>query len=768
MGNILPTYYNKIEYSLTDSLGVHKISEPIGWKDDLLEFKRSPKVHGVFTTLSSKSLQFPKGDEKNDGGFDVLKQIFDLEGVNAKCLLKRRVQIGTEWVESYRIFLDFSEYSTLNNIAEIKFNESGLNEKIKARQSEKFDLGRLTTMDGGEINPLNKEIVAYEGRDILIISQLQRTLSNTIILIDSGPNRVRLEPNDVTLLFDHTFGGNQYEAIALPISMVAEQDGNVQTVYDYDIPENENSYRDGKNTGNMFYRDADNDVTLKIDFDVELEILTIDGGGNDVVKLDLVKYENGINYNFKSFETLASITPTLGEKLIFKETSKEIPLLQGESLALVVHSFRYSGNGSCVLLENIGELIIHDATFFDKSQGNVVLPFETIDRTLHIITGEENVLVSNALGRTDLGYSEDGFASLNGITNGLWIREFNDAELTISHKIFTDSYAATWQLGYGIEKIGLKESVRVEKIDYFYQPEITIRIGQLKNLRRSVAKEYIYSGFEIGFEKPKGDVLYEEAMGLDEPNVKNTYTSIISRVTRVFKQLSKIRGDSYGPEFARRKPKRLFPETDTRYDKDLFMKDLKRGTTEVFEEKKWEDDFVKPTPFNKFTTGIYSPETATNLNISPINCLLRWGFWIKGGLQKYLDSYIRFGSSDGNSGLITKLDTNIHPEANGNEYAENGEILVDDLTKSLFIAEYIEGEFPVDDQLMATLNGTTIKSNGETIMNSYGLVEFINNDRLYEYAFLVNVKPTGAGIWKLLKANKKAVNIATQEVPTNL
>jgi len=767
MGNILPAYYNKIQYSLTDSLGVHLISEPIGWKDDLLEFKRSPKVHGVFTTLSSKSLQFPKGDEKNDGGFNVLKQIFDLEGINARCLLKREVQINSEWIESYRVFLDFSEYSTINNVAEIKFNESGLNEKIKARQSEKFDLGRLTTMDGGVIGPLNKEIVAYDGRDILIISQLLKSTNSSRVVIPSGENEVVIDPDFTRLDFNHQNGG-QYEAIALPISMVSEQDGNVQTVYDYDVPENENSYGDGKNTGNMFYRDADNDVTLKIDFDIELEVFALYTSGTNVLKLDLVKYENGINYDFKSFETLASITPVPNGKLIFKETAKEIPILQGESLALVVHSFKSSSSGHLVVEENIGELILHDATFFEKSQGNIVLPFEALERTLHITTGEENVLVSNALGRTDLGYSEDGYASLNGITNGLWIREFNDAELTISHKIFTDSYAAIWQLGYGIEKIGLKETVRVEKIDHFYQSEITIRLGQLKNLRRSVAKEFIYSGFEVGFEKPKGDVLYEEAMGLDEPNVKNTYTSIISRINRVFKQLSKIRGDSYGPEFARRKPKRLFPETDTRYDKDLFMKDLKRGATEVFEEKKWEDDFVKPSPFNKFTTGIYSPETATNLNLSPINCLLRWGFWIKGGLQKYLNSFIRFGSSDGNSGLTTKLDTNIHPEANGNEYSENGEILVDDLTKSLFIPEYIEGEFPVDDQLMQTLNGTTIKSDGETIMNSYGLVEFINNDRLYEYAFLVNVKPTGKGIWKLLKANKKAVNIATQEVPTNL
>jgi len=767
MGNILPAYYNKIQYSLTDSLGPHPISEPIGWKDDLLEFKRSPKVHGVFTTLSSKSLKFPKGDENNDGGYNVLKQIFDLEGINARCLLKREVQINSEWIESYRVFLDFSEYSTLNNVAEIKFNESGLNEKIKARQSEKFDLGRLTTMDGDAIDPLNKEIVAYDGRDILIISQLQKSTSNSLSIIPSGVNEVGIGPDFTRLDFNHQNGG-QYEAIALPISMVSEQDGNVQTVYDYDVPENENSYGDGKNTGNMFYRDADNDITLKIDFDIELEVFSSYSSGTNVLKLDLVKYENGINYDFKSFETLESITPVLNGKLIFQESAKEIVLLQGESLALAVHSFKSSSSGHLIIEENKGELIIYDETFFEKSQGNIVLPFETLNRTLHIITGEENVLVSNALGRTDLGHSEDGYASLNGITPGLWIRGFDDAELPISHKIFTDSYGAAWQLGYGIEKVGLKETVRVEKIDHFYQSEVTIRIGQLKNIRRSVAKDYVYSGFEVGFEKPKGDVLYEEAMGLDEPNVKNTYTSIISRINSVFKQLSKIRGDSYGPEFARRKPKRLFPETDTRYDKDLFMKDLKRGATEVFEEKKWEDDFVKPSPFNKFTTGIYSPETATNLNLSPINCLLRWGFWIKGGLQKYLDSFIRFGSSDGNSGLTTQLDTNIHPEASGNEYAENGEILVDDLTKSLFIPQYIEGEFPVDDQLMQTLNGTTIKSDGETIMNSYGLVEFINNDRLYEYAFLVNVKPTGKGIWKLLKANKKAVNISTQEVPTNL
>jgi hypothetical protein len=768
MNSISPTYYNLVRYFLLgDTIGRKKISEPIGWKEDEKEFKRSPKVHGVFINLSN-NLEFYKGDEKNNGGYDYLVASYEAEGINANVILIKQEQVNNEWVESYRGHLDFSTYSKLNNKAKIRFNESGLYEKIKARQSEKIELGRLDTMDGDAIEPLETETVALDGREILILSKLQRTKTPESNTQKAGQNFVINQETHSQLSFAHNSLGD-FEAIAVPISMISEISGDVQTVYDYDIPENESSYGDGKGTGNMFYAIADDDIPLTIDFNVSF--MFSGSYVSDEIRLDIVKYENGLNYDFKEYINLKTVTNPVADLVYsFVSTDEEIELLIGESLALVFHSTRQS-NSRVGMQVFDADVTIKDFTFFDKSTAKFVLPKEGLERILHIITGVENTLKSNILGRTDLGDAVDGDASLTGLTNGFWVRKFDDEELTTSFKDFIGAFETIWQIGYGIEKLGFTEQVRVEKLTHFYNDNVTIVLGTPKNIKRTVAKEYFYSGIEIGYEKPSGDNLYEESMGLDEYNIRNSYTTIISRVENAFNKLSKYRADSYGKEFARRKPITNFPEEDTRYDKEVMVMDLKRnsegGTN--FEERKWADDFEIPLNFPNFdVTGVFSADTATNLRFSPLNTLLRWGFWIKGGLDKYLTSYIRYGSTEGNSSLKTQL------IGGDTEYAENGNVLVSDLDKNIFIPEYVEFEFPVDSELLRTVNSSTV-FDGETIMNYYGLVEFINEDNKYEYGYLMNLKPNGKGSWKLLRANKKAYRRAVQKggdntitVPSNL
>ena len=94
MGYILPSYSEIVRYTLRDSLGTLEIAEPKNWKEDEKEFKRSTKVHGVFVNLSN-NLEFYRGDENNDGGYDRLAKIYDLEGINASVLLIKEKMIVT-------------------------------------------------------------------------------------------------------------------------------------------------------------------------------------------------------------------------------------------------------------------------------------------------------------------------------------------------------------------------------------------------------------------------------------------------------------------------------------------------------------------------------------------------------------------------------------------------------------------------------------------------------------------------------------------------
>ena len=123
--------------------------------------------------------------------------------------------------------------------------------------------------------------------------------------------------------------------------------------------------------------------------------------------------------------------------------------------------------------------------------------------------------------------------------------------------------------------------------------------------------------------------------------------------------------------FTRRKQKSLNDTEDTGRDNSIWFLDLKRGVTSLFKQRKWQDDFeVEPT-------GVFSPETATNLRFSPINCLFRHSWWFGSGFTKYLTEFVRYGSSTANSQLKTKL--KIISGGNGNEYSENGNIINSEL-----------------------------------------------------------------------------------------
>ena len=127
MSEILTSYFEKYRYSISSKLGTTFISEPINWNDDNKTLKRSEDVHGVFTSLSN-NLEFYVGDDVSDGGYDLIRKIYETEGVNGKALLRKEENVSGTWLESYRGYFDFSTYSREENVIKIKFNESGIYE----------------------------------------------------------------------------------------------------------------------------------------------------------------------------------------------------------------------------------------------------------------------------------------------------------------------------------------------------------------------------------------------------------------------------------------------------------------------------------------------------------------------------------------------------------------------------------------------------------------------------------------------------------------
>lgn len=742
MASINPTLENRTRFVLmNENLDPLTITDPIGWEDDDKEYAKVKMYDGLFTKFSN-NLRFV------GSGANFLSLVDDLYGVKAEVtLVKQQKHPKTDiWTNAYRTYLDIMTLKKKDGIVSIKANAGGLEKKIKSRKDDDLELERLDTLSGKPIDPMSINLASIAGRQVFLDSVLN------IADIDKAENALRIRASD----------GFNMGRLTVPLAITYQSDELINGVF-------RDQYTEGGSLQNgtaesIVYGVNDRakrlNINFSLDFILSISDLSASGGYLGVY---LEEYENGTSYDLKKRTALylAPNIATVNGNRIVVDYSTSVDLLEGESLAFVwIAGGNFSGtifnpNDYMYMNFNVQDaaLTINENSSYGPSQTNVVLPFEVINRLLLIITGRTDALYSKALGRTDLGYEEDGIASLVGVAHGFWVRGFEYGDelykgITTSLKDFLEAYLAVFNLGMGIETIGFKEVVRIEKKSYFYNRNTTLRLGQevngifkyirVSSIEESKIPSLYYSKVEVGFEKPKGERLYEEAVGLIEHNGLNTYSTTIDEADSTLRLVSKIRGDIMAVEFARRKPKSLFPGEDTPYDKDLIMLDLIRTSSGVFRLAVWQDHFAEAP------IGVYSPDTAGNLRLSPFNILLRNGSTISSCLTKYPDDYIRYASSTANSNIGTKL-------IGGNLYVENqplGIIKNSELLPPRYLPTKLKFTFPVNFELSQKIQESSIIL-GNLVPNNYGIVELQDKNGEIIKGYLDKLKPNGEGQWEI-------------------
>ena len=745
MGTINHGYIDRVKYELEcKKLGNSIIiTEPIGWNNDDKEFARNAEYDGIVSKFSN-SLKFISN------GADYINLAYELYDVMAEIKLTKfeRHPRTDKWVRSYWGYLDLMTRKIENNQLLVKFNSGGLQEDIKAREDESVELTRRNTIDGSDLDPILENEVYLAGRRIFLKSKWEvKPLENKAFLT--------VYSND---------GNTRSETQGIPISLTSQSHEQAQ----YILPDSRGGENVGS-TGMMFLANFDRTRELNIKgtgFSFKPRI-TESNWQWAFFKVCLTVYKNGIDYNLKSRTDIfhagenSSTMPNLwdinNKTITIPDFNIPIVVNEGDSVALEffikadLKNYIASRARYYVEVKEIkGTLYAEEDSHFDASTAKCYLAHDLLNQLSTICANKKKVFYSDYFGRKDLGYPEDGPGAYVGMTHGFAVRGFTKLPIpdpdkgienlykpmTTSLRDAFSSLKSVLNVGVGIEEINGKERIRVEESSFFYNNNITIKLpNQVKKLTRTTATDYYWPSIELGYENGGFN---EEAQGLDEPNGKSNFTTIINKGKNVYSQLSKYIGGSYPLEFTRRKPLSLFPSTDTKYDTDVFLLDLKPGNN-ILEQRKWRDDLEKPP------TGIFSPETATNLRFSPFNMLLRHGWVIASSLTKFATEKIRYGSSTANSQMKTQL-------IGGNEYAENGDIINDELTRARFVAEWIEFEHECSFDIMQMVQGTT-KINGKVIQNFYGTIQFINEKNQIEKGFLFNLKPN-EGKWKLLKSNR--------------
>lgn len=719
-------YYSQVTYKMFNHDNGRSITletDPINWDAADKKLIRSKKTFGVVTELS-KDLEFTKD------GKDFLDAAFTLMGVEADVTLeewRNYPDKDGQYLHSTGSF-DFIDYKSEKLKTKVPFTTGGLNTRIKAQLKEKFDIDKTESLKGDALSEVSKVTTDLTERKILLVSRLETS---------------DIDRESTSFRMNFTNGNYRTASLGIPTTAVVNSDqDHIQSVF------KDSSFITTPNDGealSMFYLNNDRTKNLKLSFDVYFKIkeIKVDDLSNEFLKVDLVRFSGGNSLNIHTRETLFNISMSnINGRVVSFTATKTITLEQGESLSL-----QWYGGGNFGGFLNDGDLkvdfqdtkavinIVEDSEY-DDSQAKAVRFHEIGEKLTKILSGN---FYSRFYGRTDLGYSDTGEFANTALSLGFWIRQFNDKKLEISLDDFLMTSKTIHNTGWGIEEIEGVETLVVEDLKYFFQETTAIRLGKVSDVKREVAKEFYHSNVEVGYKKPDGDNLYEEAMGLDEYNGNRGYTEPITRSDKKLSLLSPARADRYGIEFARRKPESLFPEQDTRYDQNPFVLDLKEEVTGKFTERKWQDDYeLEPT-------GVYSPETATNLRITPRRNLERHGWFFGAGLQRYQTDKVRFSNSTLNSELTTK-------KTGEDAKAENGDLLISDLDRPRFVPMWITFNNKVDFEVNQMVYGKT-KIGDREIPNFYFLVEFINEYNQKEHGYLFDLQPNKEGKWKLLKAN---------------
>ena len=724
--------YSQVTYKFINNdtgaelkLDTPQSADPINWDNSEKTLKRSPKTFGVVTELS-KDLEFVKESKA------FLDTAYLIKGIEASVSMEEYRNYPDkdgDYLHSTGVF-DFSQYKTSKIKTKVPFKTGGLNAQIKAQFKEKLELERLESITGAAIDELSKIDFNLSARQILRLSELKSEPYETSQyygdVSNSYPEILNITP--LMSLVSDSDSANLQQVVLEPVGL---------TISGAPILDRLNLEQ-----GNCFYFNSDlaKTITATIDIDVELS------GSYDsrVCFVALIKTDSNFNRIAHPNEVLYDDGSLINGTLLLKvNTTISIDLAQNENLSLVVFAdvFRNSGVANAQIRyypKPITINISEDSTFSDTPT-KAVRFHEVGEKLMQIITGKKKAFYSEFFGRKDLGYANTREFGNVAFSLGFWISQFFDKKFQFSLSDYLETANAIFNTGYGIEMINGKETLVLEDLKYFFQEEIGIVLpNQVSNVEREVATEFYNSSIEIGYEKPDGDILYQEAMGLDEYNGKRGFTQPITRVDTAFKKISKARADRYGIEFARRKPKESFPEQDTRYDSSAFLFDLIDEIGQ-FRERLWQDDY-ETAP-----TGVYSPETATNLRLTPFRNLERHGWFFGSGLQKFQTDKIRFSNSTLKSKLTTKKTSEV-------ARSENGDILVSDLQRPRFIPEWVTFDYKVDFAINEMVYGKT-NANGRMIPNYYFKIQFINELGLTEYGYLFELKPNKEGKWKILTAN---------------
>lgn len=743
---ILKSYYTL--YS--KSLGLKTIQEPKGSDNDFKEYLRDSKSKGIQTKVTI-DLEF-FGD-----GADYINTIYNQYGISEKVILTKHKKDPLSISERFKIEyiqrLDFNTFQRTEKTKGVKIKcvQGGLYDDIKNKESDEYDLINNLSSDNTDIGELKTVAFQPKGRDIFIESLLEsehipeyRLNSQRFARVSSATGKtVRTVP--MTIVYN-----SDKEDIANPsFSQEIYNDQVHSTAYDIGSDQD---------TRNLFFYEAENDKILNLKLELDFRITEIRSRVSEPTYFSVSLFNTEKNEQQEDeLKTKTPIFQTSDPRSIIGinqsiDTSSMLEIFyvdvkKSGSLGIVFASEMFyqgginapRGETDFFIEINKCKLTVRDYTNYTQytSISRAIKPYDFFDRIIAKVTGQTGLLKSSI-------FEKGGEYENILIDNGLWARGFpntyEDAsgnstsiQMPVSYKTAFESFNYLEPLSWFVEMIGNKEYVRIEKATYTMQNFIGVDLGNVDDIKTQSSKVDYISKIEIGQER---ELDYDDTEGIDEYNGRSTFGTFVENDSE-YKALTKIRTDAIGYELTRRVNFINNPKKSTKRDNHLWMHDTK-NINGIYTHRLW------PDIFDSEPTGVYEPESAWNLFLSPMNRLFYGhGYSIKRGLYHFLEKYITFSSSNSNQNLITVKD--------GIELKESGSIKIGDIDNHRVKATRKTLSFKMTQEIQKQLDGfTTVQ--GVRVPNYYGLVRFLENNT-FVYGRIIKTDNKEKGTLEIIKAN---------------
>ncbi len=690
------------KYILTHSSGNLTVEyNPIEWDKFNVVFRRSETYHSVLRSQVIDT-EFPLDGKAY---IDTIYQTYGID-TDIGCEIQYLDKQTIAYVSLYTGIIDLSEWTSLRDTTIVKIIDSAVMALFASRDEIKVPINRTNDLDGNAVSVYTYlSTMKVEGVQIELLAQWADA-ANTIAVTDVE-----------TATWSDFFGvtGNDYDIndigadATLPAKILGGFAGPIYT----------------NNSGGSL------DVRYRVITAVSGTIDVVIGGGAPGWTYTIQVHTGiaGVDTNlFKTKTGSGNDSDTVSGS--FDTGYLTETLANGETLD-VIHDW----NGSITPTVTITPDFTFEPTSIEvyeiespQPDSDVSMPLlhELGAKLLEIITGVSDPLNAPLLGRTDSEprtYGSDGDYSLTGVSSGNMLRQFSfsNKPLTTAFADFFKSLDGLYNLGCWYN--GTEFSIAAK--EDFYKVSKIITLGEVQDLEISIASDQYFNEVSIGY-RDKLD--YEDVNGNQNFNVSGKFANDTKRIQGVKDLQSTYHGDDYGIELARKYQTSKLSSEDTRLDEQIFIITGQRDGGD-YETLQGLDDFT-------VITGVYSPSTRLNLNITPKRNLLRQlnilsiPLFITNGDTNYMEKQFELDLATQKSGdpLITEKD----------------DLEYSDLEEPLY--------YPEIYNFTAELTNADVL---QLISDPHGYVEFDYLDVTYSgYIVEVSTEPFNRkGNWTLLKRN---------------